>query len=269
MKDYQPPRMLGVEGVSAKWGIGIPEALYLLWLHHVPIRTQRGGLLPPPIRVPLALPANLPQPLIAPAAAPEQPGANPVEPTDQGRTFQAREVAIITGRRLNTVYSHIYTGKLRADDRPRGSGRQQPYQIREADLRDYIRETFKNSDELLANLDIWPDAARTTPLPGSGVAPVSFLAPIAPRPPAVVTPEPAAASTAEPAGTGRLFTVDEIAAMLRMSKAAVYRHIKAGSLRAIDISGGGRPTYRVWESDLRQWLGDSAVILDRLLAGPA
>jgi len=132
---------------------------------------------------------------------------------------------------------------LRTEDRP--PGRWRIYQIREADLRNYIRETFENSNELLAKLDIWPDAARTAPFPPSGVAPVSFMAPTAPQPPAAVTSEPHAAAPAEPAGTGRFFLAGEIAAMLRVDKQTVYRAIRSGSLRAVNVSRGRRPTFRV------------------------
>ena len=117
LKDYQPPRLMGVEGVAAKWGVSAPDALYILWRHHVPIRTARGGHFPPPVSVPLVLPANLPQPLIAANAAAEQIAADPAEPAGKRRTFLAKEVVIITGRPLAAVYNDIYTGKV-ADGRP-------------------------------------------------------------------------------------------------------------------------------------------------------
>ena len=267
LKDYQPPRMMGVEGVAAKWGISAPGALYILWLHHVPIRTQRGGPFPPPERVPLALPASMPQPLIVPGAAPEQQLAAAADPAGEGRTFLVKDVVILTGRRLDAVYQDIHTGKLRTEDRLHG--RWQPYQIREADLRDYIREIFENSDELLGKLDVWPDAARTAPFPPSCVAPVPFVAPVAPQPPAVITPEPHTTDAAEPAGTGRFFLAGEIAAMLRVNKQTVYRAIRNGNLRAVNVSKGRRPTFRVYESDLRKWLeGDRGALafLDAVLA---
>ena len=257
---------MGVESVAAKWGISAPGALYILWLHHVPIRTQRGVPFPSPKRVPLTLPTSLPQPLIVPGAAPEQLAAA-AEPADEDRTFLVKEVVIITGRRLDAVYTDIYTGKLRTDYRP--PGKWQPYQIREADLRDYIREIFENSDELLAKLDVWPDAVRTAPFPPSGVAPVPFVAPVAPQPSAVVTPGPRTTDAAEPAGTGRFFLAGEIATMLRVNKQTVYRAIRNGNLRAVNVSKGRRPTFRVYESDLRKWLeGDRGALafLDEVLA---
>jgi excisionase family DNA binding protein len=252
LKDYQPPRMMGVEGVAAKWGVSEPDALYILWRHHVPIRTGRGGPFPPPVSLPIALPASPPQPPIVSQAAAGQLAAGPAGPPGEGRTFPVKQVAVITGRRLDAVYNHIYTGKLRTDDRP--PGRRRAYQIREADLRNYIRETSGNSDELLAKLDIWPDAARTAPVPPSGVAPVSFMAPVAPQPPIGVTPEPRTTGTAELAGPERFFLAGEIAAMLRVDRQTIYRAIRSGRLRAVNVSRGRRPTFRVYESDLRTWL---------------
>ena len=107
LKDYQPPRMMGVEGVAAKWGVSAPDALYILWRRHVPIRTRRGGLFPPPVSLPIAWPARPPQPPVVSQAAAGQFAAGPAGPAGEGRTFLVKEVAVITGRRLDAVYNQI------------------------------------------------------------------------------------------------------------------------------------------------------------------
>ena len=57
--------------------------------------------------------------------------------------------------------------------------------------------------------------------------------------------------------------------MLRVDKQTVYRAIRSGRLRAVNVSKGRRPTFRVFESDLRKWLegdGGALAFLDAVLA---
>jgi hypothetical protein len=103
-------------------GVSAPDALYILWRHHVPIRTRRGSPFPPPVSLPIAWPARPPQPPVVSQAAAGQFTAGPAGPAGEGRTFLVKEVAVITGRRLDAVYNHIYTGKLWTDDSPPDGG---------------------------------------------------------------------------------------------------------------------------------------------------
>jgi excisionase family DNA binding protein len=55
--------------------------------------------------------------------------------------------------------------------------------------------------------------------------------------------------------TGRLFTVSEVAAVMRVSNMTVYRLIRAGELPALRVGKG----YRIFEADLQRFLGDRSV----------
>lgn len=55
--------------------------------------------------------------------------------------------------------------------------------------------------------------------------------------------------------TGRLFTVAEVADVMRVSNMTVYRLIKTGELPAVRVGKG----YRIFESDLERFLADRSV----------
>ena len=55
--------------------------------------------------------------------------------------------------------------------------------------------------------------------------------------------------------TGRLLTVAEVAALMRVSNMTVYRLIKAGELPAIRVG----KNFRIRESDVQRYLVDRAV----------
>lgn len=55
--------------------------------------------------------------------------------------------------------------------------------------------------------------------------------------------------------TGRLFTVAEVAEVMRVSNMTVYRLIKSGELPALRVGKG----YRIFESDLERFLADRSV----------
>lgn len=54
---------------------------------------------------------------------------------------------------------------------------------------------------------------------------------------------------------GRLFTVGEVASMLRVSNMTVYRLIKSGEMPALRVG----KNYRIRASDVNQYLSDRAV----------
>ena len=51
-----------------------------------------------------------------------------------------------------------------------------------------------------------------------------------------------------------LLTTSEIAATLRVSRQTVTAWIRAGRLRAIAITVGARPTYRVRQADFQEFV---------------
>jgi excisionase family DNA binding protein len=55
--------------------------------------------------------------------------------------------------------------------------------------------------------------------------------------------------------TGRLFTVAEVAAVMRVSNMTVYRLIRSGELAALRVGKG----YRIFEADLERFLGERSV----------
>jgi excisionase family DNA binding protein len=55
--------------------------------------------------------------------------------------------------------------------------------------------------------------------------------------------------------TGRLFTVAEVAAAMRVSNMTVYRLIRSGELPALQIGKG----YRIFEADLERFLEGRSV----------
>ena len=55
--------------------------------------------------------------------------------------------------------------------------------------------------------------------------------------------------------TGRLFTVAEVAAVMRVSNMTVYRLIKSGELPALRVGKG----YRIFEADLERFLEGRSV----------
>jgi excisionase family DNA binding protein len=55
--------------------------------------------------------------------------------------------------------------------------------------------------------------------------------------------------------TGRLFTVAEVAEVMRVSNMTVYRLIRAGELPALRVGKG----YRIFESDLERFLEGRSV----------
>jgi excisionase family DNA binding protein len=55
--------------------------------------------------------------------------------------------------------------------------------------------------------------------------------------------------------TGRLFTVAEVAEVMRVSNMTVYRLIKSGELPALRVGKG----IRIFEADLDQFLSDRSV----------
>jgi excisionase family DNA binding protein len=57
------------------------------------------------------------------------------------------------------------------------------------------------------------------------------------------------------ASTGQVFTVAEIAKVLRVSDETIRRKIVAGELEAIEVSSTPRKTYRIPEYALVRWLG--------------
>jgi len=52
----------------------------------------------------------------------------------------------------------------------------------------------------------------------------------------------------------RIWTTGEIASSLRVSRQSVTGWIRAGQLRAFSIQVGARPTYRVRDSDFRDFV---------------
>lgn len=52
----------------------------------------------------------------------------------------------------------------------------------------------------------------------------------------------------------RLLTTQEVADLLRVSRHTVTRWIRSGRLRAIAITVGKQPVYRIRESDFRTFL---------------
>ena len=55
--------------------------------------------------------------------------------------------------------------------------------------------------------------------------------------------------------TGRLFTVAEVAEVMRVSNMTVYRLIRAGELPALRVGKG----YRIFEADLERFLEGRSV----------
>jgi excisionase family DNA binding protein len=55
--------------------------------------------------------------------------------------------------------------------------------------------------------------------------------------------------------TGRLFTVAEVAEVMRVSNMTVYRLIKSGELPAVRVGKG----YRIFEADLEGFLSSRSV----------
>jgi excisionase family DNA binding protein len=55
--------------------------------------------------------------------------------------------------------------------------------------------------------------------------------------------------------TGRLFTVAEVAEVMRVSNMTVYRLIKSGELPALRVGKG----YRIFEADLQRFLEGRSV----------
>ena len=55
--------------------------------------------------------------------------------------------------------------------------------------------------------------------------------------------------------TGRLFTVAEVASVMRVSNMTVYRMIRSGELPALRVGKG----YRIFESDLERFLEGRSV----------
>ena len=55
--------------------------------------------------------------------------------------------------------------------------------------------------------------------------------------------------------TGRLFTVTEVASVMRVSNMTVYRMIRSGELPALRVGKG----YRIFESDLERFLEGRSV----------
>jgi excisionase family DNA binding protein len=55
--------------------------------------------------------------------------------------------------------------------------------------------------------------------------------------------------------TGRLFTVAEVAEVMRVSNMTVYRLIRSGELPALRVGKG----YRIFESDLERFLEGRSV----------
>jgi excisionase family DNA binding protein len=55
--------------------------------------------------------------------------------------------------------------------------------------------------------------------------------------------------------TGRLFTVAEVAAAMRVSNMTVYRLIRSGELPALRVGKG----YRIFEADLERFLEGRSV----------
>jgi excisionase family DNA binding protein len=55
--------------------------------------------------------------------------------------------------------------------------------------------------------------------------------------------------------TGQVFTIAEIARVLRVSDETIRRKISAGELEAVEVSSTPRKTYRIPEYALVRWLG--------------
>lgn len=55
-------------------------------------------------------------------------------------------------------------------------------------------------------------------------------------------------------------TVPDIARMLHCRPAKIIGWIRAGRLRAVDLSDGGRPRFRVRKADLDAYLDDRQVV---------
>lgn len=60
---------------------------------------------------------------------------------------------------------------------------------------------------------------------------------------------------AQPFAAGRLLTVAEVAAAMRVSNMTVYRLIKAGDLPAVRVG----KNYRIREADVERYLSDRSV----------
>lgn len=55
--------------------------------------------------------------------------------------------------------------------------------------------------------------------------------------------------------TQNVYTPQEVAAALRVSSETIRRKILAGELHALEVGGKTRKQYRIFSSDLIQWLG--------------
>lgn len=66
----------------------------------------------------------------------------------------------------------------------------------------------------------------------------------------------------EPLASGRLLTVVEVAALMRVSNMTVYRLIKGGDLRAIRVG----KNFRIREADVEDYLSGRAVRTDEDLS---
>ncbi len=56
-----------------------------------------------------------------------------------------------------------------------------------------------------------------------------------------------------------LYTPEEVAAYLRYRTRTIHAMIRNGRLKAVDISGGGKPRYRVWKKDIQALLTNYSV----------
>ena len=52
-------------------------------------------------------------------------------------------------------------------------------------------------------------------------------------------------------GKGDVYTIEEVASILKVNKRTVYRWVEAGDLKVARL---GRKTYRVFESDLKKFV---------------
>ena len=62
-----------------------------------------------------------------------------------------------------------------------------------------------------------------------------------------------------PQVTKRLYTLNEVADMLRVSKETIRRKVIKKEINAIEVTGAPKKQYRILHSELERWLGPDTV----------